>query len=248
MKSILFCTSYIRHQTEWDARYGRWLAYYSRVDLGAEKMLLIDDCSPFVPDPQVIASVDSHADITKLGDKRLLLKFQQRLGRSAVMAYPGWWRSFLHSVDVARQLGARKIIHIESDAFILSPRLLDYIAGLEEGWTTLWSPHYRMPETAIQVICEDQFENMAAFRQRPQCELDGRLAEALLPFTQVNRDFKGDRYGEFRRNRWIFRSRKFDAVPLFKKDFFWHPIPVDADFASQVTERQWQTSTLLKSL
>jgi hypothetical protein len=101
-----------------------------------------------------------------------------------------------------------------------------------------------MPETAIQVICEDQFEKMEWMRQRAQHELDGRMAEKILPFTQVDRHFKGDRYGEFRAHRGIFRSSRFNGWPIFKHEFFWSKIPKDADFAAQVLPQQVVRSPL----
>jgi len=245
MKSILFCTSYIKDQAAWDTRYQRWLTHYIHMDLGADRILLIDDCSPYSPSGIQVHGIGDGTPVPE--DKHLILRFKNRLGRSGLLSYPGWWRSFLHALDVAKELGVDKIIHIESDAFILSSKLQAHINSLESGWSTLWSEHYRIPETAVQVICKDQFEQLAMFQAMSHDQLSGQLAENMLPFTQVDKHFKGDRYGDMRQNRWIFRSRKFHHWPIFGRDFFWAKIPTDADFATQVTERLWRNSTILRS-
>lgn len=157
------------------------------------------------------------------------------------MVYPGWWRSFFHSLVLAKQVGAKKIIHIESDAYVISERMLDYINALESGWTTFWCASYQMPETAIQVICEDQFDAMENFAAKGFSEFNGHLAERILPFTCINRDFIGDRYGEFKipiLRSGILKSRKFNTLKIFQHDRFRQPIPKSADFATQVTPDQ----------
>ena len=238
MKSLLFCTSYVQDRQAWDDRIGRWIAYYGRAGLTDAQLVVIDDGSPYVPPPSEIVHVAASAPLPDAVGKPYLVRFPDRLGRQGHLSYPGWWRSFLHAIPVARALGARKLIHVESDAFILSRRLLHFIDGLDSGWTTFWSSHYGMPESAIQVICEDQFDTMHLMAEPSRRGFDGLLAEHVLPFTAIDRSFKGDRYGEFRRRRGIFRSRRFDDIPLFNTDFFWLPVPADADFATQVRPRQ----------
>lgn len=76
--------------------------------------------------------------------------------------------------------------------------MLDYINSVESGWTVFWCSGYEMPETAIQVICEDQFDIMDNLAAKGSGEFDGHLAERILPFTSINKDFVGDRYGEFK--------------------------------------------------
>ncbi|MGK5026297.1 hypothetical protein [Janthinobacterium sp. RB2R34] len=233
MKSILFCTSYIRNEQAWQERYQRWLDYYEDGPIAASKKIMIDDGSPYLPPPDLIKTVPFTAPLSLFNDDKVIVRFDNNLGRQSMSVYPGWWRSFLHSVTLARELGADKIIHIESDAYILSPRLADFINGIESGWHVMWSECYRFPETAIQVVCSDQFEIFEQFKARQPDLNYGDLAENLLPFTSVNRQFKGDRYSEIRRNRGMFRSKKFDGIPLFQESFFRAKIPLDADFVTQ---------------
>lgn len=238
MSTLLFCTCYARDQAAWQSRYQRWLDYYEQGPIDWDRMFAIDDGSPYVPDAQVIGSFPATAGAALPAEAKLLARFPDNLGRQAAAVYPGWWRSFFHSLQLARLTGASKIVHIESDAFILSQRLADFINEVSSGWHVLWSPRYRMPETAIQVICADQFAAFERFQQDPGNRMNEEFAENILPFTAIHKEFAGDRYSELKRNRWIFRSKKFDRFPLFQRDFFRVPIPDDADFATQVVPRQ----------
>jgi len=238
MKNIIFCTSFIRDSDAWESRYQRWLDYYKNIPINAVKKILIDDGSPFLPSADIINTIPHDAPLDLNQDENLIIRFDNNLGRQNVSTYPGWWRSFLHSVKIAKALGADKIIHIESDAYILSQRLVDFINQTESGWHVLWTQRYKFPETAIQVICSDQFELVEKFQDAHPGLVFPDIAERVLPFTAIQKQFKGDRYSEFKKNRGIFRSRKFDRIPLFQREFFWEPIPVDADFVTQTISRQ----------
>jgi hypothetical protein len=238
MKSIIFCTSYIRDAEAWQSRYQRWLDYYQDFPLDAVKKIMIDDGSPFLPPAEIIKTVSHAAPLASEAAQNLIIRFDDNLGRQSIKDYPGWWRSFLHSVNVAKELGVDKIIHIESDAYILSPRLLEFIDQTRSGWHVLWTEHNNFPETAIQVICRDQFAAFEDFKQKNPTLRFPDMAENILPFTSVNRGFKGDRYSELKRNRWLFRSKKFNFLPIFKWDFFNVQIPADADFVTQGVSRQ----------
>jgi hypothetical protein len=238
MKSIIFCTSYIRDADAWETRYQRWLDYYQDFPLDVVKRIMIDDGSPYLPPAEIIRTVPHSAPLASLEDKNLIIRFDDNLGRQSIKDYPGWWRSFLHSVEVARELGADKIIHIESDAYILSPRLRDFIDQTSSGWHVLWTQHNNFPETAIQVICRDQFEIFEDFKRKNPTLHFPDMAEHMLPFTAVNKEFKGDRYSELKRNRGIFKSKKFNFLPIFQWDFFKVAVPEDADFVTQGVSSQ----------
>ena len=239
MRSLLFCTSYIKDESAWNARYKRWLDFYNRSDFGDSQIIMVDDASPFTPPVDQI-QLRSPGTMVSSG-LPTMIRFPDRLGRNGVASYPGWWRSFLHSVDLAHQLGVQKIIHIESDAFVLSARMRAYIQSLTDGWTVFWSENFGFPETAIQVICEDQFDALAAFQNKSFEELDTQLAEEQLPFTRINKQMVGDRYSEFRMpllRTGLLRSKKFNQLKIFQGNLFRHQIPESADFATQVTPDQ----------
>lgn len=243
MTSLLFCTSYMRDGDAWANRYARWVEHHQRHDLGARQIFLIDDASPFVPP---LPSLEAERQLVLATHRVQVLRFPSRLGRAGRFSYPGWWRSFTHSVKLARALGAHKLIHVESDAFVLSPRLRSYIESLERGWTVLWTELHQIPETAIQVICRDQYDALASFGDGRWQSHEGVAAETVLPFTQVVKHFKGDRYSEMKCDRGLLRSRKFDGLFMRHWDRFWHPVPPDADFVTQVEDKQWRYSRTLR--
>ncbi|MCD8515907.1 MAG: hypothetical protein LRY61_01305 [Burkholderiaceae bacterium] len=234
--AVLFATAYIKDQRAWLTRYKPWIDYYQQSPLGNLPLVLIDDGSPYLPDNSAVAICNPSEPAQLRAGQPTIFHFNDNLGRSSLQSYPGWWRSFLFSAQIARSNDNCKLIHIESDAYVLSPRLFQKIIDLRHGWTTFWLEKYQMPETAIQVICPDQLANLEQIERHPM--LNREMAEKFLPFTEIDKQMIGDRYSEFKRNRWIFRSRKFDGFPLFKTDFFFKPIPSNADFATQVVPRQ----------
>lgn len=199
-KTLVFCTSHVAGPREWELRYRRWLRHHAALPWGAALVCMIDDGSPWLPDAAAVQLVSADAPLPPPAGGPLMLRFAHRLGRSAVTDYPGWWRSFLFSVVVARHYGCERIVHVESDAFVLTRRTVDFIRGCESGWTAFWCPRWRFPETAIQVVCQDQFDAMERIRAGGWEVFRGRQAEQVLPFTRVVREPHGNRYGEFRRN------------------------------------------------
>lgn len=178
-------------------RYKAWVDHYLPLlgELHADKLFLIDDggddCSEFI-----------HVVEDELPETLLpvinLYRFRDNMGRKSVVQFPGWWRSFLFAIEIARKYGYRKMVHIESDFFVLSPRLRKFIRTTDHGWTGLYSNFYKFPETCLQVIGEDAFDRFLELRQT----LEERryhadtYAELILPFTRVTREFIGDRFCE----------------------------------------------------
>jgi hypothetical protein len=77
-------------------------------------------------------------------------------------------------------LGFARIVHIESDAFLLSRRIVDRFNALDDGWTAFWFPAYGVPEPALQVIADDQFDAMASFAARSLDDLTQDLARTCF--------------------------------------------------------------------
>ena len=70
--------------------------------------------------------------------------------------------------------------------------------SLNSGWTSLYSSHYDFPETAVQVICQDNFHHLERIRNIVEASnyKTSQVAEHFLPFTSVCREFNGDRLGD----------------------------------------------------
>lgn len=213
MKTLLFCTAYIHDAAAWEARYQRWLDHHLGFRLAREStVFLIDDASPWLPEDGGVQVLRELPESLPEGTGPYLRTFSERLGRTGLKSYPGWWRSFLASLEIPRRYGFDKIVHVESDAYLLSEKAISYVDSVHSGWHALWCPRYNIPETAIQVIAADQFDAMQHFADQDVHALGGNFAELMLPFTHVEKRLVGNRYGEF-------RSR----------------VPSYADFACQVT-------------
>jgi hypothetical protein len=213
-RTLLFCTTWADSADLWRLRYGKWLTHVLHSRLRYAQVLLVDDGSPVQPamdDSTVVAAEQLPLDCPST--RVVLAHFSSRLGRPATLEYPGWWRSFFLAAQYAAKYSFDKVIHIESDTFVLSDALTDYVNAIQSGWTALWSPYHGLPETCIQVIGADQIPRYLDMSKESYSPgYAGRLAETILPFTQVECCFKGDRYGEYRTD-----------------------LPLDADWASQVS-------------
>lgn len=213
-RAFIFCTSYINDKP----RYTRWIDIIQprREAFGASAAFLINDGPEGIDFDGRLGLMRADALPPSLDHDLNLIYFDERLGRTSMFCYPGWWRSFSFSVRIARHFGYRKIIHIESDAYVLSRSLADYIRQVDRGWTALWSPTYCMPETAIQIICEDSFGALEAIADKGPGEFIhmNRAAEYLLPFTKVEGRFLGDRSGVVKEEDVVERFDYLAQVPV----------------------------------
>lgn len=215
---MVFCTAYAQDMSVWADRYRVWLDAILCSGL-ADQILLVDDGSATLPGwaDTALISVDALGDgytAPAMGAVGLV-HFRQRLGRLDVLNFPGWHRSFCFAALYAARHQFDRVIHIESDAFVVSARARDYLRDFSDGWAAFWSARYGMPESAIQVAAGEGLRALAGFARAPYGPLVGQVHERAFPFTAVAREFRGDRYGEFT-----------DAIPAH------------ADYAAQVPSRR----------
>jgi hypothetical protein len=199
MKTLVFCTSYSENLAYWEDRWGRWLSFIRGSGLQLDKIIIVDDGSPVLPswpDVEIIGAAalrptSGVADIHHFSDRR---------GRNVNgEPFPGWYRSFGHAVQFAINTGFDRIIHIESDAFLLTQRAIDFFNSCDRGWVSLWCRSYHWPETTLQIINEDRFAACIEFFTKPYSSYLSppvQPMEKLIPFTHINKTLIGDRYGE----------------------------------------------------
>ncbi len=198
-RSFLFCTAYFNDA----ARYRRWIDYYRprMVRLGVSHLILIDDASPSVPDwPDIELIRADQALPPELPPGVYVFSFGEHLGRPSVACAPGWWRSFLYSWKIADTYGFSRIVHLESDCYVLTESAFRYVRDTQTGWNAAWCRAYAFPETAFQIIGADALPELKRFyEQGPAFYLQHeRYAEHTLPFTRVEKELSGDRFGEER--------------------------------------------------
>jgi hypothetical protein len=195
-RTLLFCTSYADDQSEWTNRYWRWLGHIQSSGLRFDNLIIVDDSSPILPEWSNVPIYPVGA-VPVAPAHYSIHRFDKRLGqnREGVEPFPGWYRSFCYALRYAAAEGFDRVIHIESDAFLLSGRAIDYFNRCNQGWATLWCNLHRWPESALQIINADQLDVAIEFFSRPYSE-HRRAIEKDLPVTIINHDLIGDRYGE----------------------------------------------------
>lgn len=200
MRTLVHCTAYAETPHDWQMRTRRWLDALPRAALGADQVLIVDDGSPVLPgwpDLQIsTCDVLGEAFTAAPGGATTLFHFRQRLGRHAMNDFPGWHRSYVFAALYAEAHGFGRVIHVESDAFLIGPRACAFLAGVTDGWASLFSPRFGMPELAISVAAGSGLRRLAEFARQPYAALRGRMHEQLMPFTHVERGLTGDRYGQ----------------------------------------------------
>lgn len=219
-RTLMFCTAWSASTQQWELRYRPWLDHARASGIAYDLLLIIDDASPVLP-----SWTDCSIRSASEGDIRTreaLVTFATHLGRVGSEDSPGWYRSFGYALTYATKHGFNKVVHVESDAVVISQRAVKRINSFNKGWLSFWTPRYSFPEMAIQVIAGSYLDQAQAKFSEDYSWLRGRSHEWTMPFTDVDKSLQGDRYGEAQ-----------IAVPL------------DADFATQLDllpvsrERWW---------
>jgi hypothetical protein len=203
MKTLIFSTGYGKNLEDWETRHGKWINAIEAGNLEVDTLLIPDDGSPELPNWDGVTVLKGELPDQEPDTRGVIYSFPDNLGRQAIYVYPGWYRSFMFAAKYAKKYGYEKVIHLESDAFIISERMQDYINSLTDGWMTFWCPRYQLPETSIQVIAGAALAEYASMADAPYELFSGRPADpnpsqgmSWLPFNLVNKSFTGDRYGE----------------------------------------------------
>lgn len=179
----------------------RYVEYYNKlkVELGFSGYIFVDNASSLSNLAKFNATVvdaESNQVLQHGREDMTIIRYKKHLERGPGYDYPYCWRG-LYELKAAANLGLfDKIIFIDTDAFIRSGKLAKHIRELNTGWETFWSPMYGFPEAAIQVVCEDSFDLLNNFLEGDFMHHNGKCMETTLPFTKINKDFVGDRYGE----------------------------------------------------
>ena len=199
MKTLVFCTSYAETLSIWNERWGRWLSAVVGSGVKFDKILIVDDGSPVLPDWTSVKIVSAHPISADVADAEIHHFADRRGQRVNGEPFPGWYRSFAYAVLYGIREGFDRIIHIEADAFLISNRAVEYFNSCCSGWIALWCQRHHWPESTLQIINKDQFYSCEAFFSLPysaHLSLPYKSPEQLIPFTYINRSLIGDRYGE----------------------------------------------------
>jgi hypothetical protein len=199
-RTLLFCTSFSDDPATWADRYERWLRYIRNCGVRYDRLIFVDDASPVLPGwPDV--PVYSAEAVPNHPARESIHRFPQRLGQAqnSDTPFPGWYRSFGHALAYAAREGFDRVLHIESDAYLLSERAIELFNTRSSGWIAPWCRVHGWPESTLQIINADSLSAALEFFGRPYVEharADDVAIETRLPLTEIDRTLVGDRYGE----------------------------------------------------
>ncbi len=228
-KTVIFCTAFDRCNDSyytWDVRYRLWIEAIRRSSVHFDQILLVDDGSKHLPAWPDVTILHDGEDL--LCDAPLVIRhFADPLGRPTPADFPGWVRSFFSVAPYAEVNGFTKVVHIEADAFLITQRACDYINGLRDGWTALWCDRHKWPESGIQVITGSGLHVYKEWASKPIEDFAGACIELTLPFSHVERDLVGDRYGEAgkqppRNADWCMQASP-PKLANYARYFWWMP-------------------------
>jgi hypothetical protein len=184
MKTLIFCTSLLTDESLF--RYASWWNYYHKKFPDAD--FLIANDGPL--NNSTLTKLKSMVEF-KITNKNFIV-FKNKLGRLDHYHW-GWLRSFKAALTHGAQQNYDKVVHIESDAIILSDKLIQFINNENSGWKCLFTQKYGFPESAIQIMNKDSF---GLINTIPSEEYNfEKIIELTFKFRPI-RNFIGDRYGE----------------------------------------------------
>lgn len=216
MKTLLFCASFANSKESWNHRWRRWVDHHSSVGLLFDQILIVDDGSPVLPDWTDYSIITDFSD-TLPESKVVIYQYKDNLGSREVFDYPGLYRSLSTGIAYAVKYGFNKVLNIESDAFVLSQQLVKYINEIDNDWLAMWDHHFQIPELGINVAAGSGLKVCSSVFEQSYEIYKGKMLEVELPFTRIEKNFVGARYGEFLNS-----------------------VPEDADYANQI-DQLWRT-------
>lgn len=159
-------------------------------DLKFSEIIVIDNAS----DEKEIQKIEA----LTIGEPVRFIRNSEHFDRPSHLSYKYLWRAVYTLKDILKQYD--KIIYIDSDFYILSSKMTDYINNLNSDWTTFWCPKHGFCETGCHVLVKgtkafDNFVNKSweVFVQ----DNNGKVMETRLSVTNINKDIIGDRYSEY---------------------------------------------------
>lgn len=237
MRDVLFGTCFVENETDL-VRYQKWLDYYENFE---GKIVLVDDGS------NVNVLWKLHLPIyepetKRIDADRLIIHFDDNLGRPLLDVFPGWWRSFSFMAEFGIRFNVDRLIHIETDTYILSERLWKRLR--ESGkWCAPYSREMLGAESSIQVIPRHRIPALWEFWKagkrfwfRVERSQANYVPEYVLPVEEYWFDLTGGRLGE---------------------DWWQYEIPMEVDYVANLgavskskiyTSLQWKIDLFFERL
>lgn len=169
-------------------RYDKWLSYYIPLKdkLGYTDILFVDNAS----NPELIDKLEAKYPIK-------VIRKTKFFGRLSANAYGYWHRAFANGYKYAIDNNYDKVIHIDSDVYLFTDRICEYVKNTNTGYVGFWCDIHNYPETIFHILGKDQFQNAEQFMREDFLEYyPYDIAETRVPFTHIEKNFIGDRFPE----------------------------------------------------
>jgi hypothetical protein len=117
------------------------------------------------------------------------------LDRTAHLEYPYCWRCLYFARELFQEYDYTKVIHLNNDTYIVSPKLAEYIKNFKSGWWCPYCPRYNFPECDLQVVtadCDDYWQVTSV----PYLKHNGKAMEHVIK-AKAEKSWIGDRHGEY---------------------------------------------------
>ena len=169
----------------------RYIEYYTRLkdNLRFDDIWLLDNASSYDSIQRLHNEVKTPFN---------LFRFPERLTHTGgPYGYPYCWRA-LGFIENLMNIGYDRIFLIDSDCFVVSQKLVNFMNECNSGWQTLWCKKWNFPEASFQIITRDVFHHFKEFMGEDPMQHVDKCMETVLPFTHINKEFNADRFGEDR--------------------------------------------------
>lgn len=190
MKCCLYCWTWLSG-SGWVERVAKYIDYYRQLksELGFDQFVLAENgLSKWTWKLKGFEAPDDISVAT--------LTPELKLG-GMPEDYPYVWRGF-YFIQELMSLSFDKIILIDSDSFILSQRMANFIRDTNHGFYSFWSEWVGYPVSEITVINKDAYPMLLDWLKAKSWQeraSERKRYETELPYTDVYRQFRGDRYG-----------------------------------------------------
>jgi len=183
-----------------------WYRYYApiKASFGSDLLLASSDSPDIAEDYDIPIHVVS--DIRRLNPDALnILPQPTALPRRVNdWTYPRYVRSVLACFLAAHDLGAERLILLDSDTFVLSARLARHLGTLDRGCGSCWCERFGFAEIMCSAFCRDTYQAVIDFIHgksweqwtEPQPEPFEMMLPKAIPDFQIWRQFIGNRYSE----------------------------------------------------
>jgi hypothetical protein len=208
VKTVLVTTSWLG-TAEYVSKLHNWLEYYTlgmiSLDLKYDTVVVLDNASPFEKLKEFGKGYSRYPGV-------VFQRFPQHFGRPSHYDYPYLWRAVDFYAELFKEYD--KIVYMDNDFYVLSPKMVDWINNIQSGWTSPWCIRHDFPETGLQIITKTcaKYNNLHPFSVN-----NGQCMEHVLP-VQVDKTLTGDRHSEYglteQQPEWDFSAQVLPTMKM----------------------------------